>query len=117
MSRFDDIDRDDEGEEEVSELWVDRYIISALREPTLGPLVLVVIGVVVAFIAPALLFAIRAGRVYSIMALLILGFGSFAIVRFDIGRHRRPAIFSKVIFATWLASCAGAWACDHWGLL
>jgi hypothetical protein len=41
--------------EPTGELWVDRWILPAVRESTLFPLLLVVVGHVVAFIAPALL--------------------------------------------------------------
>ena len=56
MSRF---DKPRNEREPRGELWVDRWILPALRELTLLPLVLVVVGHVVAFVAPTLIFAMR----------------------------------------------------------
>jgi hypothetical protein len=102
--------------EPKGELWVDRWILPAVRESTLFPLLLVVIGHVVAFTAPALLFALRDqqfGARVAVLALLVLTFGC---VRFEVRRHRRPDILSAILLATWLASGAAAWACNRYGL-
>ncbi len=104
-------DRQPEGE-----LWVDRWILPAVRESTLFPLLLVVIGHAVAFIAPALLFAVRDrqfGAQVALFALIVLTSGC---VRFEVRRHRRPDVLSAILLATWLLSGATAWACDRYGL-
>jgi hypothetical protein len=98
------------------EFWVDRWILPALRELTLLPLVLVVVGHLVAFVAPMLIFALRdqgLGALLAVLGLLVL---SFECVRFEFRRHGRPALLSAWIGVTWLTSIATAWACNRYGL-
>lgn len=102
--------------EPKGELWVDRWILPAVRESTLFPLLLVVIGHVVAFVAPALLFAVRDRQIGARLAVLALAVLTFGCVRFEFRRHRRPDLLSAILLATWLASGAAAWACDRYGL-
>ena len=98
------------------ELWVDRWILPALRELTLLPLVLVVVGHVVAFAAPTLIFAMRDRKIGAQMAVFALIALTFGCVRFEVRRHGRPALLSAWIGATWLAAIAAAWACDRYSL-
>ena len=98
------------------ELWTDRWILPALRELTLLPLVLVVAGHVVAFVAPMLIFAVRDRNIGAQMAVLGLMVLTFGCVRFEIRRHGRPALLSAWIGGTWLAALAAAWACNHYSL-
>ena len=98
------------------ELWVDRWILPALRELTLLPLVLVVVGHVVAFAAPTLIFAMRDRKIGAQMAMFALIALTFGCVRFEVRRHGRPALLSAWIGATWLAAIAAAWACDRYSL-
>ena len=102
--------------EPTGQLWVDRWILPAVREPTLWALLLVMIGHVVAFVAPALLFAVRDGYIGARMAVLALLVLTFGCVRFEIRRHRRPDLLSAILLVTWLASGAAAWACNRYGL-
>ena len=102
--------------EPKGELWVDRWILPAVRESTLFPLLLVVIGHAVAFVAPALLFAVRDRQIGARLALLALAVLTFGCVRFEFRRHRRPDLLSAILLATWLASGVAAWACDRYGL-
>jgi hypothetical protein len=98
------------------ELWVDRWILPALRELTLLPLVLVVIGHVVAFVAPTLVFAIRDRNIGAQMAVFGLIALTFGCVRFEVRRNGRPALLSGWIGGAWLAAIAAAWACDRYSL-
>jgi len=82
------------------ELWVDRWILPALRELTLLPLVLVVAGHVVAFAAPTLIFALRDRRIGAQMAVFGLIALTFGCVRFEVRRHGRPALLSAWIGGT-----------------
>ena len=102
--------------ESEGELWVDRYLMPAIREPSLMPLVLVFIGHFVAFLAPLLLFAIRDRSFPSQLGLLLLMFLSYGPVRFEFGRRRRPYPLSWILLATWVTSGLTAWACDHYKL-
>ena len=98
------------------ELWVDRWILPALRELTLLPVVLVVVGHVVAFTAPMLIFALRDRRIGAQMAVLGLITLTFGCVRFEARRHGRPDLLSAWIGATWLTALAAAWACNRYSL-
>ena len=98
------------------ELWIDRWIAPALRELTLLPLVLVVVGQVVAIVAPTLIFAIRDRRIGAQMAVFALTALTFGCVRFEIRRHGRPSLLSGWIGGAWLAAIAAAWACDRYSL-
>ncbi len=110
-------DHDSADESSNEKLWIDRYLLPAIRESTLFPLLLVVIGHVVAFIAPALLFALRDRSVAAMLALFAIGILTVQCVRFEVGRHGRPDVLSAIILSTWLASGAAAWACDRYHLL
>jgi hypothetical protein len=98
------------------ELWVERWILPALRDSSLLPLVLVIVGHVVAFSAPMLIFALRDRRLGAQMALFGLIALSFGCVRFELRRQRRPGPLSGWIGATWLAAIAAAWACNRYSL-
>ena len=98
------------------ELWVDRWILPALRELTLLPLVLVVVGHVVAFVAPTLVFAMRDRNIGAQMAVFGLIALTFGCVRFEVRRNGRPALLSGWIGGAWLAAIAAAWACDRYSL-
>lgn len=106
-----------DGDTSGGELWIDRYVYPAVRESTLFPLLLVVIGHVVAFIAPALLFAVRDRSFASMIALFGITVLSVQCVRFEVARSGRPDVLSWILLATWLVSGATAWACDHYQLL
>ena len=98
------------------ELWVDRWILPALRELTLLPLVLVVVGHMVAFVAPTLIFALRDRRMGAQMAVFALLTLTFGCVRFEIRRHGRPALLSAWVGGAWIAAIAAAWACSRYSL-
>jgi len=98
------------------ELWIDRYLLPAVREPTMLPILLVVIGHIVAFITPALLFAVRDRSFFAMVALFAIGVLTVQCVRFEVGRYNRPDVLSAILLATWVASGAAAWACDRYEL-
>jgi len=98
------------------ELWVDRWILPALRELTLLPIVLVVVGHLVAFVAPVLIFALRDRSLGVQLAVLGLFALTFECVRFECRRHGRPDLLSAWTGATWLAAIAAAWACNRYAL-
>ncbi len=111
-----DSDEPNDAREPQGELWVDRWILPALRELTLLPLVLVVAGHVVAFVAPTLIFALRDRRIGAQMAVFGLVGLTFGCVRFEVRRYGRPGLLSAWIGATWLAAIAAAWACSRYSL-
>lgn len=108
-----------ESEEQVEagrDTWVDRYLLIFLRESTLWPILLVIVGHVVAFMVPVLLLSIRERRISAIACLLLLGFFTVNIVRFDVGREGRPAALSILALATWALSGCVAWVAHDTGI-
>lgn len=109
-SKFNDRLPDEASKEE---LWIDRYLLPALREPTLFTMLLVFMCHVVAFMAPALLFAVRDQSFGSMLALFAIGVLTVQCIRFEVGRHGRLGVLSAILLSTWLASGVAAWVCDH----
>jgi hypothetical protein len=110
-------DQPSEEREPRGELWVDRWILPALRELTLLPIVLVVVGHLVAVVTPALIGALRDHKIAAQMAVIGLLVLTFGCVRFEVRRHGRPDLISAWIGATWLTSIAAAWACNRYSIL
>lgn len=103
--------------EPQGELWIDRWILTAVRDLALLPVLLVVIGHVVAFTAPAIVFAVRDrsyGAQLAVCGLLLL---TFACFRFEFRRHSRPDVLSGIVVGSWITSAGVAWVCNHYGLL
>ena len=110
-------DESSDAREPRGELWVDRWILPALRDTSLLPIVLVVAGHCVALVAPMLVFALRDRRVGAQMAVLGLMVLTFGCVRFEIRRRGRPDLLSGWVGGTWLVALAAAWACNHYTLV
>ncbi len=84
--------------------WVDRAILPFVFEPTLWPVLLVVIGHAIAFVTPALLWALRDGRPAAQAALLLLGLFTVRTLQFEMGRQRRPGALTAIWAAIWALS-------------
>ena len=102
--------------EPQGELWIDRWILPALRDLALLPIVLVFVGHVIAFAAPALIFALRDRKIGAQIAVFALVALSFAGVRFEFRRHGRPGLLSGWIGGTWLAAIATSWVCSRYAI-
>jgi len=98
------------------EFWVERWILPALRESTLLPIALVVVGHIVAFVAPTLIFALRDRRLGAQIALFGLITLTFGCVRAEVRRCGRPGLLSAWIGGAWIAAIAAAWACNRYSL-
>ncbi|MFV1979365.1 MAG: hypothetical protein ACC649_08435 [Myxococcota bacterium] len=109
-------DEPNDAREPQGELWVDRWILPALRDTSLLAIVLVVAGHFVAFAAPMLIFAVRDRRIGAQLAVLGLMVLTFGCVRFEVRRHGHPGLLSAWIGATWLAAIAAAWVCSRYSL-
>jgi hypothetical protein len=96
--------------------WIDQHILTYVREPTLGPVLFVVIGHVVAFLGPALLLALRDRHALSAGVLGLCGLASAAVVVWEVRRARRPGALSAVLAVTWILSGALAVAAHRSGL-
>lgn len=89
--------------------WVDRFILPFVRESTLWPVLIVLIAHAVAFIGPAMLFAVRDGSRASAVVVALLLVASALVVRFEWRRDHRLAALTITTAVTWLASVAFAW--------
>ena len=100
------VDHEAPGSDANQPSWVDRAVLPFVFEPTLWPVLLVVIGHAVAFVTPALLWALRDGRPAAQAALLLLGLLTVRTLRFELGRQRRPGALTGIWGAIWLLSGA-----------
>jgi hypothetical protein len=84
--------------------WVDRHILLYVREPTLGPVLFVVIGHVVAFLGPALLLAVRDRHTLSTGVLVLSALATGAVIVWEVRRAHRPGALTAVLTVTWILS-------------
>ena len=89
--------------------WVDRFILPFVREPTLWPVLIVLVAHAVAFIGPAMLFAIRDGGPGSRTTLALLALLSALVIRFEWRRDHHLASLTALTALTWLGSLAFAY--------
>jgi hypothetical protein len=95
---------------------LERWVMPFVRDPTLWPILVVVIGHVVAFVAPAMLLAVRDGRIGSWAVLLGLAALTVELLRAEPHPPRRPGPLGVVTLVTWLLSAGAAAAADHYGI-
>jgi hypothetical protein len=96
--------------------WVDRFVLVFVREPTLWPVLLVVIGHVVAFLGPLLLWSVRdGGRTASAVLALLLSL-SLAAGVWEL-RSRGLGALTGLLLASWAASAGAAVAAHHYEFL
>ena len=102
---------------DTDEWWVDRFILYAARESMLWAMGLVVVAHFAAFIASALLAAIRTAHPVGVSISLLLLVGTGIGARAEIRRKGRPAGLTWLLLATWLLSGIVAYVGDRYGLL
>jgi hypothetical protein len=95
----------------------ERQADEVLRESTLWPLWIVVIGHAVAFLAPAVVFSMRDRSIPSFAALAILLVGTGARVRGDLAARGGVGLLTRILLATWVLAGAAAWGAARWGVL
>lgn len=95
---------------------VDRWVLVFVREPTLWPVLVVLIGHAVALLAPLLLWALRDGRSGPLVLLSLLGAGSLSGVAWEL-RRRGPGALTGLLASTWLLSAGAAWLANRHQLL
>jgi hypothetical protein len=91
---------------------LERWVLPYLREPTLWPVLLVVMGHAAAFLAPMMLLGLRDRRGPALAALLGAAGLTGAGVRAESRAVGRPGAFSVALAATWLLA-AGAAVAAH----
>jgi hypothetical protein len=79
------------------------------------PLVLVVAGHVIAFVAPTLLLALRERRIAAQAALLLLLYFSGKTIQLEIRQRHGVGIVSALVIGLWIGSGVVALAADHYG--
>jgi hypothetical protein len=68
-------------------------------------------------IVPLCLAVARTGSMWAVAALLALGVGSAALVRWEVRIRGRPAAVAATVSLTWLVSLVSAWGAAHLGVL
>ena len=89
--------------------WMERWVWTYLREPSLWPVALALLGHVMILLAPVMLFAWRDGNPFAYLALFL--------VRLEARHLRRPGAVTLALTLTWAAAVGVAWAGWRWGLL
>jgi hypothetical protein len=87
-----------------------------LREPTLWPVWLVVIGHALVLLASSLLLAVRDGRASAALAVAIVAVATLRGLYGQLRTHRRLGPLHGTILVTWVLSIGLAIGADHWGI-
>jgi hypothetical protein len=96
--------------------FVARWILPFVRESTLWPVLLVLIGHASAFLVPVVLMGVRDRMLAPAAALLGAVGGTVSLVRYEIRCIGRPAALTGVAAATWLLAGVLAWLADRHGV-
>ena len=95
---------------------VDRWLLVFVRESTLWPVLLVLVGHAVALVAPLLLWAGRDGESGPAWTLGLLALPCAYGIAWEL-KSRGPGALTGLILSTWGLSVAAAIAADRYGLL
>lgn len=95
---------------------IDRWVLVFVREPTLWPVLLVVVAHAVAFLGPLLLHVFRDGGAFAAAVLALLAGLSVAGLAWE-WRRRGVGALTGLLAATWALSGAAALAADRFGYL
>lgn len=93
--------------------WVERFVLVFVRESTLWPVLLVLVGHAAAFLGMAMLLGLRDRRIAALLALALLAVGSLRAASVEIAALRRPGALTGLIASVWLSSAALAWLAHH----
>ena len=86
-----------------------------VKEQTMWPILVVVLGHLAAFLASALLLGARDRMPASMVALLGLSLGSLELVRVERTGRGRFGVMTGLVIATWVMGIAMAIAADRMG--
>ncbi len=98
-------------------LWVERFVLPFVRDSSLLPILIAIIGHFSIALAPLLLWVFRAHNPVGAAALLGFLVLSVEVVSLDLKAARRPAGLSAVLFSTWALAGLFAWIGNRYGLL
>ena len=96
---------------------VDRWIMPFFHEPTLWPVLLVVIGHAMAGLAPLMLAAVRDGSAWAEGLVFAFAALSLGVAVYEVRRRGRPGALSACMAVTWVLSVALAWVANRQGYL
>ena len=96
--------------------WIERWVLYWVRESTLWPVLVVMVGHVVALGAPLMIWSVRDGSWASAATLAGLAALSAAGVRTEIRARQRPGALTGLVLASWLLTAGGAWLADRTGI-
>jgi len=96
---------------------VERALLPFLREPTLWPVLAVLVAHAVVLVAPMLVLAWRDPRGWSSLGLAVLGLPSVVAVGRELRDHGRPRLLSALIAGTWALCGVAAWGAVWLGWL
>ena len=88
---------------------LERFIMHYLEDSALWPIVIVIIGHLVALASLTLLFAVRERRISAALATMLLLWFSFLALRWEYQRHRHLGIIALLVAITWLLSALTAY--------
>jgi len=96
---------------------LERAILPYLREPTLWPVLLVLLAHAIVLVAQLLVFAWRDGGGGTFMGLGALAVLSLAAARLEVRDRRRPGAITALVAVIWALSGLTAWAGVRIGIL
>ncbi|MEE9608958.1 MAG: hypothetical protein V3U03_14560 [Myxococcota bacterium] len=96
--------------------WCERTALLFVHEPTLWPVLMVLIGHFAALVAPLLLLGLRDGHGGAQGAVAALGALTALGLRGELRRRGRPGALGALALGTWLLTGAAAFAADRYGI-
>lgn len=96
--------------------WVDRFVLVFVRESMLWPVLIVIIGHAVVFVAPVMLFAVRERRPAALIVFAGLCWGTLSLLRFDKRRSGKLSQLSALAGATWVLALLTAVVAHRTGI-
>ncbi len=95
---------------------VEGVIRTLLGDSTLQPLFVVILGHVVAFLAPVVVLALRDRSVFALAALAIMLVASVSALWRDWQQYRRPGPIGGTLLIVWVLTAGAAGAAAHYGI-
>jgi len=83
---------------------LERFIMHYFEDSALWPIVVVIVGHLVAISSFTLLMAVRERKISAMLGGALLLYGSFLVLRWEYHRHGRPGIFALLLAITWILS-------------
>ncbi len=110
-----DSPRNDISAEDLEAGW-QSWVMPYLEDSALGPVLIVIVIHVVAFMAPVILFAVVDRSIPAMAVNVWLIYLSYKLLRTDVAHHGSLGKISWLLIATWLLSFIAAYASVTTGL-